>query len=181
VPALHPEQRITTPYKEWTFMGDITRMPEFTAPRLGNTANLVTIDANLPANAHGVLYALGAFSGGLTLYVKDGTLSYEYNLFELQRTRISAREKLPTGTVKIEVETTPKAPRPGSPVDVTLKVNGKTVAQGTVPLSAPLLFTANDCLDIGTDLGSPVSPEYYDAAPFKFTGTIDKVHVKYLH
>jgi arylsulfatase len=180
VAALHPEQRISTPYKEWTFMGDITRMPEFTAPRLGNTANLVTINANIPANAHGVLYALGAFSGGLTLYVQDGTLSYEYNLFEIERTRISAKEKLPAGTVKIEVETTLKAPRPGSPANITLKVNGKTVAQGTVPLTAPLLFTANDCLDIGTDLGSPVSLAYYEKAPFTFTGKIEKVHVQYL-
>jgi arylsulfatase len=180
IAAMHPEQRISTPYTEWTFMGDITRMPEFTAPRLGNTANLVTVDATIPANAHGVLYALGAFSGGLALYVKDGTLSYEYNLFEIERTRISAREKLPAGPVKIEVETTPKAPRPGAPADVTLKVNGKTVAQGTVPLTAPLLFTANDCLDIGTDLGSPVSLDYYEKAPFTFTGTIEKVHVKYL-
>jgi hypothetical protein len=37
----------------------------------------------LPTNANGVLYALGGFSGGLALYVKDGVLSYEYNLFEL--------------------------------------------------------------------------------------------------
>jgi hypothetical protein len=37
----------------------------------------------------------------------------------------------------------------------------------------------NDCLDIGTDLGSPVSVDYYDQAPFKFNGKIDKVHVKY--
>ena len=46
--------------------------------------------------------------------------------------------------------------------------------------SAPLLFTANDCLDIGTDLGSPVSVDYYDQAPFKFNGRIDKVHVTYV-
>ena len=60
-----------------------------------------------------------------------------------------------------------------------MKVNGKVVAEGKVPVSAPLLFTANDCLDIGTDLGSPVSLDYYDKAPFKFNGTIEKVHVNY--
>ena len=43
-----------------------------------------------------------------------------------------------------------------------------------VPISAPLLFTANDCLDIGTCLGSPVSLDYYDRAPFPFNGTIEK-------
>jgi hypothetical protein len=49
-----------------------------------------------------------------------------------------------------------------------------------VPVSAPLLFTANDCLDIGTDLGSPVSVDYYDQAPFKFSGKIDKMRLKYV-
>ena len=64
--AFHPELRIAPPYTEWTFAGDMTRMPEFTAPALGNRHNVVTIDADIPANANGVLYALGAFSGGLT-------------------------------------------------------------------------------------------------------------------
>ena len=176
---MHPELRISTPYKEWTFSGDITRMPEFCAPALGNKDNVVTIDADIPANANGVLYALGAFSGGLSCYVKDGTLCYEYNLFEIERTNIRAKEKLPAGKVKIEVETAYAVLKPAGPLNVTMKVNGKIVAEGKVPVSAPLLFTANDCLDIGTDLGSPVSLDYFDNAPFKFNGKIDKVHVKY--
>jgi arylsulfatase len=179
IPVYHPEKRISTPYKEWTFAGDMTRMPEFTAPRLGNTPNLVTVDVEIPASANGVLYALGAFSGGLTLYVKDGILTYEYNLFELQRTRVSAKDKLPAGKAKIEVETAFATPRPAGPADITLKVNGRVVAQGKVPVTAPLLFTANDCLDVGTDLGSPVSLEYFDKAPFTFNGKIAGVHVKY--
>ena len=121
----------------------------------------------------------GAFSGGLTCYVKDGTLCYEYNLFEIQRTNIRAKEKLPAGKVKIEVETAYAVPKPAGPLNVTMKVNGKVVATGKVPVSAPLLFTANDCLDIGTDLGSPVSLDYFDKAPFKFNGTIEKVRVEY--
>jgi arylsulfatase len=111
--------------------------------------------------------------------VKDGALSYEYNLFLITRTTISAKDKLPTGKVKIEVETRYAVPRPAGPLDITMKVNGNVVATGRVPVSAPLLFTANDCLDIGTDLGSPVSLEYYDQAPFAFNGTISQVHVKY--
>jgi len=59
-------------------------------------------------------------------------------------------------------------------------VNGQEVASGRVPISAPLLFTANDCLDIGSDLGSPVSLDYFDNAPFDFNGEIDQVHVQYL-
>ena len=63
---------------------------------------------------------------------------------------------------------------------MTLKVNGTVVAKGQVPVSAPLFFTANDCLNIGTDLGSPVSLDYFDRAPFAFNGKIDEVKVKYL-
>ena len=158
----------------------MTRMPEFTAPALGNKENLVTLDADIPANANGVLYALGSFSGGLALYIKDGTLSYEYNLFEITRTHIKAQERLPTGNVKIEVETKYTVKKPAGPLIVILRVNGIEVAKGTVPVSAPLFFTANDCLDIGTDLGSPVSVDYYDQAPFAFNGKIGGMHVEYL-
>jgi arylsulfatase len=179
VPVFHPELRAKPPYTSWTFPGAITRMPEVTAPALGNTPNVVTIDADIPANANGVIYALGGFSGGLSCYVKDGVLSYEYNLFEIQRTDIKARDKLPTGRVKIEVETSYVEPRPAGPLKVVLKVNGKEAASGVVPVSAPLLFTGNDGLDFGIDLGSPVGLEYYDQAPFKFNGRIEQAHVEY--
>ncbi|MGB0102089.1 MAG: arylsulfatase [Nocardioides sp.] len=180
VVALHPEQRISTPYREWTFSGDIVRMPEFCAPALGNRANTVTIDAVLPESANGVLYALGANSGGLTLFVEDGHLCYEYNLFIISRTKIRAEQPLPAGRTRIEVRTEYVEPRPGGPLTVTVTADGAPVMSGTVPVSAPLLFTANDCLDIGTCLGSPVSLDYYDRAPFPFEGTIDTVEVRYL-
>ena len=178
---LHPEDRVATAYTEWTFPGRITRMPEFTAPRLGSVPSVVTIDADIPADANGVLYSLGSFSAGLTCFVLDGVLCYEYNLFEIMRTHLKATDKLPTGKVKIEVLTSYVGnPKPAGALDVKLKVNDVTVAQGTVPVSAPLAFTANGCLHIGTNLGSPVSLDYYDRAPFTFNGAIDQVHVKYI-
>jgi hypothetical protein len=127
-----------------------------------------------------VLYKLGANSGGLTCFVQDGILCYEYNLFIVQRTKIRAAERLPTGKVKIEIESRYAEPRPGGPLNVTIKAAGKVIAGGTVPISAPSAFTANDCLDIGIALGSPVSLDYFDKAPFKFNGKIDQVHVRYL-
>jgi arylsulfatase len=95
VPVYHPELRATPPYTSWTFPGAITRMPEFAAPALGNKDNIIEVDVDVPENPSGVIYALGAFSGGLSLYVKDGVLSYEYNLFEIagriSRPRTSCR------------------------------------------------------------------------------------------
>jgi hypothetical protein len=41
-----------------------------------------------------------------------------------------------------------------------MTVNDEPSASGVIPVGLPLLFTANDCLDIGTCLGGPVSPDY---------------------
>ena len=180
VPLLHPEMRLGSPLTEWTLSGKSVRIPEFAGPALGNRPNIVTIDADIPEKANGVLYKLGANSAGLTLFVEDGILCYEYNLFIIQRTKIRAKEKLPTGKVKIEVETSYIEMKAAGPLKVTIKVNGKVFAEGSVPVSAPVGFTGNDCLDIGLALGSPVSLDYHKKAPFKFNGKIDQVHVKYV-
>jgi arylsulfatase len=178
--AIHPEKRISTPYREWNFTGDIVRMPEFCAPALGNRANVVTIDAELPVRANGVLYALGGAGGGLTCYLEDGVLCYEYNLFIVMRTKIRSPRELPAGPAKIRIDTVYAEPKPGGPLDVTMSVDGSEIARGRVPVSAPLLFSANDCLDIGVCHGGAVSLDYYDKAPFPFDGTIHNVNVRYL-
>jgi arylsulfatase len=175
----HPELRISTPYREWNFAGDFTRMPEFCAPALGNRANIVTIDLDLPENATGVLYSLGSTAGGLTCYVDDGYLCYEYNCFILMRTKLRSTERLPVGKASIEVTTTYVEPRSGGPLNIAMTVDGEEIVAGVVPVSVPLLFTANDCLDIGISLGAPVSLDYYDRTPFKFTGHINNVNVRY--
>ncbi len=110
----------------------------------------------------------------------DGHLCYEYNLFILQRTKARSEAPLSAGRRSVRVETVYTEARPGGPLAVTLSVDGDVVATAAVPISAPLLFTANDCLDIGTCLGSPVSLDYFDRAPFPFDGTIHTVDVRYL-
>ena len=176
----HPELRISTPYREWNFTADIVRMPEFCAPALGNRANVVTIEAEIPAEANGVLYALGGSRGGLTCYVDDGFLCFEYNLFIVMRTKIRSEQRLPAGPATIQIETVYAEARPGGPLNVAMTVNGDSFGHAQVPISAPLLFTANDCLDIGVCLGGPVSLDYFDKAPFPFNGTISNVNVRYV-
>ncbi|MEI8374111.1 MAG: arylsulfatase [Planctomycetota bacterium] len=174
----HPEDAPATSVTEWTFDGPMTRMPESTAPKLGKVSSLVSMDLNVPENASGVLYALAGFSGGITCYAKDGTLCYEFNLFEVQRTKIRAKNKLPTGKVKLEVESKLVA-KIGGPMDVTLKVNGSVAAQGRVPAAMSLHFTSNATFDIGSDQDSPVSLDYFDQAPFPFNGTIGTTRIAY--
>ncbi len=174
----HPEDAPASALTEWTFDAPITRMPESAAPKLGKQDSLVSMEVDVPENANGVLYALAGFSGGITCYVKDGFLCYEFNLFEIQRTKLKSKNKLPTGMVKIEVESK-LVSKIGGPMDITLKVNDKEVAQGRVPAAMSLHFTSNATFDIGADLDSPVSLDYFDQAPFKFNGTIGATRIAY--
>jgi arylsulfatase len=172
---IHPEDRIKTPYRSWQLDSATTRMPEFTAPGLGRESTHVTIDAELPENASGVLYALGGASGGLTLYMDKGRLVYEYNMMVIERYGVGSAEKLAQGRHRIEVDTT--IPKPGAPAEVVLSVDGTEVARTQVARTVPAAFTASESFDVGTDLGSPVSLDYFDRRPFAFDGRIDSVKV----
>ena len=175
---IHPEDRIKTPYTSWTFDDTTTRMPEFTAPAVGNTSNTVTIDLECGADASGVLYALGGAGGGLTCYMDKGQLVFEYNLMIIDRSIAKSQEKIAPGKHTIVVDTTLKAPKPGAPADIVLSVDGKEVARTAVKMTVPAAFTASETFDVGVDLGSPVSRDYFERRPFKFDGKIEKVRVE---
>src|SRR5208283_6187260 len=99
---LHPEDRIKSPYRSWTFDASTTRMPEFSAPGLGREGNLVTVHVEVGKNASGVLYALGGSSGGLALYMDTGRLIYEYNMMIIERYTAKSQRQLTPGKHKIE-------------------------------------------------------------------------------
>ena len=151
-------------------------MPEFTAPGLGRESNVVNVDLEFGENASGVLYALGGASGGLALYMDDGHLVYEYNMMIIERYVARSNDKLAPGRHKIEVSTT--VAKPGAPATVVLKVDGAEVATADVKRTVPAAFTASETFDVGIDLGSPVSLDYFDRRPFRFNGNITSVNVK---
>jgi arylsulfatase len=177
---LHPEDRIKSPYRSWTFDQHSVRMPEFTAPGLGNSSNKVVLDVEVGKDASGVLYALGGSGGGITCYMEKGTLVYEYNMMIIHQWSASSAAKLAPGKHRIEVTTQVKDNRPGGPATVTLAVDGKEVGSVQLMGTVPAAFTASETFDVGVDLGSVVSLKYMDRAPFKFNGIIRSAKVDLL-
>ncbi len=177
--VFHPEYSPRNPAREFNYTQDVIELPEFNAPKLGSASTRVRIETELGEKSEGVLYALGAYSGGIALWVDKGVLHYECNTFQIERTRISTREPLPTGKAVIEVETL-REPGPAKPLEVVVRINGKEVAKGRAPRSPSLFFTTNDTFDVGRDSFSPVSEAYFDRAPFPFNGPIERLHVAYL-
>ncbi len=56
-----------------------------------------------------------------------------------------------------------------------LYVNGRQVGEGRI---SKITYGSYDTLDIGADLGTPVSGEY--KVPFSFSGSLDTVQVELL-
>ena len=178
--GLHPEFTQQNPATEFHYTADVIEVPEATAPKLGLRSSVVTIDAELKPNPAGVLYAVGGFSGGVAVWVDQGKIFFEYNLYEIERTRIETTGALPTGKAKIEIESRFKPGVRNGPMDLEIRVNGQPVAKGQVPRTTGYALSGNDTFDVGRDSFSPVSPLYHERAPFAFNGKIEKLTVKYL-
>jgi arylsulfatase len=166
---------------EWTFSEGHTRIPESMAPKSSSGfSSHATIEADLPDKASGVLYCVGGISAGFTVYMDEGILKAEYNAMTLERYKIASERPLAAGKATIEVEVRYDGPEREGPATVTFTVDGQKVGEGRIGRTVPGTFTASETFDVGIDLGSPVSLDYHERAPFKFDGTIEKVHIRYL-
>jgi arylsulfatase A-like enzyme len=172
---LHPEDRIKTSYTEWMFNRQTQRMPEFSAPGLGRESNKVEIDLEVTDQANGVLYAVGGAGGGLTLYMNQGHLVYLYNMMIIEQYTDRSAKPIPAGKHHIVVDT--QIAGPGKHGTVTLLVDGLEVGKVDLKRTVPAAFTASESFDVGVDLGSTVSQDYYERRPFKFDGKIGTVKV----
>ncbi|WP_169336268.1 arylsulfatase [Echinicola pacifica] len=174
----HPADIRKTPYKEWNFKQSTDRMPEFTAPGIGRQSNKVTIDLTVGNQASGVLYAVGGAGGGVTLYMDKGQLVYEYNMLIIEKYITKSDKAIPAGEHVLTITTQVKGP--GQPGTVEILLDGKPYEKVALNRTVPLAFTATETFDVGKDLGSPVSVDYFDRKPFEFTGEIKSVHIELL-
>lgn len=114
----------------------------------------------------GALIARGSANSGFVLMVKEGRVVFDYNSFH-DHTRLVAATPLAPGAHEITVQVDRRMDGGG---DLTLVVDGQTVATGDVPR---LLFLISST---GMDLGRSLSPVTHDyAAPFAYPGSIAKV------
>ena len=176
--GLNPQEMKRSSNTEWTLFEGMTRIPESQAPNVRNGNLRAEIEAEVPANVSGVLFAMGGFGGGVSLYAQDGELYYEYSALLIKRDKIHVGS-LPAGAVKIDMEMrTP--PERAAPAELTFWINGEKANGGTVQRTIPSAFTASETFDVGKDLNSPVAEAYYDEAPFPFEGSLTRLRFVYL-
>ena len=76
---LNPQEMKRSSNTEWTLFDGMTRIPESQAPNVRNGNLRVEIEAEVPENVNGVIFAMGGYAGGVSLYAVNGELYYEYS------------------------------------------------------------------------------------------------------
>ena len=181
--ARNPERPSVTRGRDvFTYAPGTVRIPEGSAAPAYQRSHTITAEIEVPdGGASGVMIANGGSSAGYTLYLEDGVPVYEFNFFGKEVYRIAGEAALEPGehTVTMVYEQLPfEAGKEVTGGTATLLVDGAEVASGDVEKTVPARYSATETLDIGMDLGSTVTPNYREEAPFVFTGTIKQVTVE---
>ena len=152
------------------------RLTENVVLNLKNKSCSVTAEVEFSAKATGVIVAQGGEFGGWSLYANNGKLKYCYNLFGIERFYIESATPLPAGKHQVRMEFAYDGGGLAKGGNVTLYLDGSPVGHGRVAGTQPMLFSADETLDVGNENSSTVTPDY-TARTSKFNGTIHWVQL----
>src|SRR5262249_56480390 len=94
--------------------------------------------------AEGVIIAQGANIGGWSLYAKNGTLKYCYNVAGVNYFYVEAARALPAGEHQVRMEFAYAGGGLGKGGQGTLYVDGEKGGGGAIPLTQAMGFSAAD-------------------------------------
>jgi arylsulfatase len=128
------------------------------------------------ATANGVLIAQGGAFAGWSLYVKDGAPKYCYNLLGVQRYYVESAEALNAGEHQVRLEFDYDGDGLAKGGTASLYIDGAKVGEGRIEHTVPLVFSADETADVGSDTGTAVTPDY-SPEESHFNGKINWVQI----
>jgi arylsulfatase len=172
-----------------TLLGDRTSLtlaegmvgiPENSFLNVKNRSKTITADIEIPAGktANGILIAQAGRFGGWALYVINGTLAYDYNFLGISRYTVESNLKLTPGKHTVKFDFAYDGGGPGKGGMGTLYLDGKKVGEGRIERTQPGIFSADETVDVGIDLATPVVERIGAEAKSKFNGRIPKLVVE---
>jgi arylsulfatase len=176
-PDIAGRPQLVTGDKQLLFQG--MRVAEGAVLTLKNKSHAVTANISLKdgVSAEGVIVTQGGSVGGWTLYCKAGKLKYCYNFFGIQHYFAEADTPVPAGDHQVRMEFKYDGGGLAKGGDVTLFYDGKPVGKGRVDQTQPMGYSADEACDVGSDSGSPASPDYGPTGN-QFTGKIHWVQLE---
>jgi hypothetical protein len=157
--------------------GGMGRLSENSIVVMKNKSHSVTAEIEVPdGGAAGVVVAQGGSFGGWTIYAKDGKPAYCYNLFGLQQFKVYGDAAIPPGEHQVRMEFAYDGGGLGKGGTASLYLDGAKVGEGRVEATVPMVFSADETLDIGSDSGTPVT-EDLGPADVAFSGRVRWVEI----
>ena len=157
--------------------GGMGRLSENSVINIKNKSHAVTADLTVAAGgAGGVIIAQGGTFGGWALYVHQGRPAYCYNLLGVQQFKIYGDAALEAGDHQVRMEFGYDGDGLGKGGDITLYIDGVLVGQGRVDATQPMIFSADETTDLGSDTATPVSDDY-DPHTSTFNGRVRRVQI----
>ncbi|WP_460355739.1 arylsulfatase [Mycobacterium sp. ZZG] len=153
------------------------RLLENCVLNIKNKSHAVTAVISVPdGGAEGVIVSQGGGVGGWCMYAHEKRLKYCYNFFGIEYFYVTADSPIPPGRHHVGFEFVYDGGGLGKGGSVTLYCDEKPVGSGRVERTEPLAFSADEACDVGSDTGSPTSPDYGPQGN-GFNGRIDWVKI----
>ncbi len=166
------ETRLFGDQKQFTyFYPGAIRIAEKASAPVKNRSHTIETTIDLKGGEEGVIMAVGGMTGGFSMFIQDGRAYYDYNYLDGVHYTL-ASPPLPTGPTDIKFNFIKTGDYAGTG---QLFVNGKKVAEATMPKMHISTYSLAETFDVGLDTGTQVSKRYQD--PFPFQGGLDRVVV----
>ena len=124
-----------------------------------------------------MIIAQGGEFAGWCLYLHEGKPAFCHNLLALKRFKVYGDTPVPAGKHQVRMEFAYDGGGLAKGGDVTLYVDGTKVGEGRVDATVPMIYSADETCDLGSDTGTPVSDDYTSETSH-FTGTINWVQTR---
>ena len=159
----HPKDR------HYVYRPPMSPMPAQVGASIGGRSWELTATIDRPAKTNGVLYASGTENAGLSIFIQNDRLVFDYNCFGNHQIADSTIE-VPVGGSKVGV----RFLRTGGTGKATLLINDQECGQVDIPLVMNIMSSVGP--SVGYDHGSPVSDRYSDE--FAFGGQLVTVEIQ---
>jgi len=157
--------------------GGMGRLSENSVINIKNKSHAVTADVTVAeSGAAGVIIAQGGRFGGWVLYIHEGKPAYCYNLLGVQQFKIHGDTTLTPGDHQVRMEFGYDGGGLGKGGTITLYTDGTQVGEGRVEATQPMIFSADETTDLGSDSATPVSDDY-NTKNSTFAGRILRVQI----
>jgi len=154
--------------RRYSYLPPMSPLPAQAGPAIGGRSWDLDAMVTRPSGAQGVLFATGTENSGLSVFVKDDRLWFDYNFFGEHHVATST-SAVPVGRTTLGV----RFRREGGAAIATLVIDGERCGEVALPTVMRIISSVG--ASVGEDHGSAVSAEY--DAPFAFQGDLERLDI----